>query len=186
MRRVETQLAKRYAQAFLNVFKDKISDATIETSEQLSILLKQHKHYLALLTVASCTPDIKQKILNTLLIKKGCLPRVYESLISLLIDHAREGLLSEVLHQIVQVYQQRHNILAFEIKSSHSVTDKELNGMGQFLAVQTGCDIIYTHRVDPSLIAGVRMESSCYVWEYSVRNSIKSLQNTFIHRERYG
>ncbi len=114
------------------------------------------------------------------MIKQFGLPPIFDRLIHLLIQDRRVVLLADILHKLSALYRDRHGIGHVLITSSHILNNEQLSGIKRFLARKTGLDIIYTHRVDRKLIAGIRLQGDSFVWEYSVR---KSLNNLLVHAD---
>ena len=104
------------------------------------------------------------------------LPSFFEKLITLLVHDKRAPLMSRVLKELVALYRKKHTIVFFEITSSHGLTHEQLDNIEQFLARKTGCDIIYKYEVDTTLIAGLRLQSDAFVWEYSIRKQLENMR----------
>lgn len=169
-------LAKKYAQAFFNVFGSKITEKKSNNVEDAYLFLSKNKDKLFYLGVPHVPAEIKIDVLHKILIDGHKLPTVFEKLIKLLVRDKRAPLIRLVLKQLVALYRQKHNIVFFEITSSHPLTQDQLDNVEQFLARETGCDIIYKYEVDNRLIAGLRLQSNLFVWEYSIRKHLDSLR----------
>lgn len=183
MKEVETTLSIRYAKAFLDVFKSDISDQTIEKVKQVVLLFQNNQPRISLLSLPLYSKQDQYTLLSTLLVEKAQLPNVFANLIDLLVKHRRASLITTVLHKIVVLYYQRNNISSFSITSSYELEESQLQSIQQFLAVQTGSVIIYTYTIDSDLIAGIRLQSTTNLWEYSVRKSIEAIRINFMEAE---
>jgi F0F1-type ATP synthase delta subunit len=99
----------------------------------------------------------------------------FTALIRVLLDENRGYLITAALRELVVLYQAAHNIMPCAITSSHPLSQEELDNVQQFLARQTGSDIIYTYSRDTSLIAGLRVQSKTILWEHSIRKQLREL-----------
>ncbi len=165
-------LARRYAQAFMNIHADDINKETFDYMRQTVSFFKQHKRALFFLELPYITDAQKQSILHQVLIQQCRLPKVFDALITQLIEHKRSFLIAEVLEQIVAIYLKLHNIEQFLITSSHELTKAQLNEIQRYLADRLGKDIIYEYKIDKNLIAGIRLLSDYHVWEYSIAQQL--------------
>ena len=75
-----------------------------------------------------------------------------------------------------QLYKNQINSIEFSIQSAQEIDDKQFESIKQFLGRLTNKKIIGIPSVDTSPIAGLRLQSNEYLWEYSVRKQIKALQ----------
>lgn len=182
MNPVVKKLAKKYALAFYDLYKKKITSSLVTRCQALASLLQEKKQLLSLLTLPVVSDDVQKTLLQAL-IKKAALPSFFSGLIDLLIEQKRIALLPAIFDELVQVYYDDNHIMLFAISSSHTLSQSQLKVLKQFLAVRTGDDIIYTYSVDPKLIAGVRMQSNTLLWEYSIKKSLAMMRVTFKHQQ---
>ncbi len=172
-------IAKRYAQAFLNVFIDSIALDDFHNICAAEQFLMQHKQALFLLKLPFINPAKKKEILNELCQKFRLIDK-FKELVELLVHDKRSFLLPDVLYYVSKLYQQRKGIMSFTIISSHRLGTDKLNSMQRFLAQESGCDIIYNYRVDKKLIAGIRLYSDTLLWEYSINKQLRNAYIAFI------
>ena len=66
--------------------------------------------------------------------------------------------------------------MEFSIQTAQEIDDKQLESIKRFLGHLVNKNIIGIPSIDTSLIAGLRLQSNEYMWEYSVRKQIKALQ----------
>lgn len=169
-------IAKKYAQAFLNVFDKKI---TYEDFKQFSVIVdffSHNKRLLSLLSWPLIDTQLKikalQEVLKAFKLNKSC----YHELIELLVSHKRAFLILKVFEQLCLQYKIRHNIMEFSIKSSHSLEKEDLDVLAQFLVNLTTKDIIYNYVIEKKLIAGIRLQSDVLLWECSVNKQLNHIK----------
>lgn len=173
------ELARRYAKAFTNVFFSQISVRDVENIFQAADYLALRRRTRFFLRLPVIDVSVKKQVLD-LVCKRFSLPLVVEQTIDLLLQHKRSYLLHDVLFYIAELYCARQNILAFTIKSSHHLSQESVEVIQNFLARKTGCTITYTNKIDKKLIAGIRLESSAFLWEYSIAKHLRRIQQLTI------
>jgi F-type H+-transporting ATPase subunit delta len=116
----------------------------------------------------------RSEAIKTFFVQFG-LNGIFDELIDLLIDDKRITLLIDVLEFIVRRYKSDFNIMDFVIVSSHQLTDKEQNQIKNFLERKTKKKVQYKIKVDPNLIAGLKIYSETLLWEHSIYSQLTSL-----------
>jgi ATP synthase F1 delta subunit len=170
----QIRLARNYAHAVLNVFGPSISRDDITHIQNIVLFLEQHKKALFFLRLTRIDQEVKLKALDALFVELSN-KKPFMALIRLLITDNRGHLVYRVLSELVDLYRTANHIMSCTITSSHELSQDELNKVEQFLARQTGDDIIYTYSRDASLIAGLRVQSQTILWEHSVRKQLREL-----------
>lgn len=160
-------LSRKYAKAFLNVYADAVTLQDVERVAKICVSLNQHRGLLSFFSWPVINDASKIQALKDMVTQYG-LPRVLHRLIELLSEHKRLELVLQVFQAIVVEYKKRHNIASVTIASSHEMQPEDLEIVKQFLAKLTGQVIMYTYKVDKSLIAGMRVASDTFVWEHSI------------------
>lgn len=172
---VDKNAAKKYAQAFMNVFPKAFGFNDVKKIEAAQFFLQTHKRTLFFLQLPQFDQERKNSMVADL-IHYFSLPHDFATIILLLIEHNRSFYIPEVLSWITQLYKEQINSMEFSIKTADEIDDKQLEVMKQFLGRLTHKKIIGTPSLDPSLIAGLRLQSNEYLWEYSIRKQIHALQ----------
>ena len=171
------ELSRKYAKAFNNVFAARLSLSDIEHIAQATDYLESRRRTCFFLRLPVIDDDTKKQAL-ILMCKRFSLPLAVENLIDLLLSHKRSYILPHVLTYIVELYKIRHKILNFTIASSHQLSEKTIETIQEFLAKQTGNTIMYIDKIDKKLIAGLRLESTTFLWEYSIRKHLRRIQQS--------
>ena len=172
---VDKNIAKKYAQAFMAVFPKSLTlndSSKIETAQKF---LQKHKSTLLFLQLPQYDEKRKESMVSDL-IGHFSLPHVFTKLLLLLISHNRSFYIPDVLWFIIELYKEQTNSVNFSIQSAHSLDQKQIESIKQFLGRLTGKNIIATPIIDTSLIAGLRLQSNNNLWEYSVRKHIQALR----------
>ncbi len=169
-------LANRYAKAFLLSFGKEITFTDFENIKRARDYLQKHSKDLFFLQLPKISKKQKVAIMQKIICKQFDLPLLFTKLFGLLVRDKKEQLVAIVFDSLCKLYQKMHNIESFSIESSTELSIEKVEKIKEFLARQTGADIIYTYAINPTLIAGLRMQSDTHYWEYSIKQQLKIIK----------
>lgn len=176
---VEVLLAKKYAAAYLNIHGASVDVQSLSKLESLQDYLQHEQDFLVMLNLPiiglALKKDKLKKVLHAYAVSESLLSLMY-----LVVSRSRALLLPEILKQIRLVYYERHKIMQCVIATSHPVTQSALEIIQRFITRKTGWSIVYSHVVDPTLIAGIRVTSDSMVWEYSISKQLNNVSVSLI------
>jgi ATP synthase F1 delta subunit len=167
-------IAKKYAHAFMNIYSSALSETDLIAIQEAQQFLQTHKRILFFLQLPQCKKKVAEMVED--LMRYFTLPHVLASLFLLLIQHNRSFYIPAVLFFIGVLYRTSRDIVHFLIISSHRLTGDQRAGIEAFLAYITHKNSTCTYMVQKKVIAGIRMQSDEYIWEYSVRKQLASLR----------
>jgi F-type H+-transporting ATPase subunit delta len=171
---VNKNIAKKYAQAFMAVFPKSLTFADMGKIEIAQKFLRAHKHILLFLQLPQFDHERKKSMVADL-IGHFSLPDQLSAIILLLITRNRSFYIPDVLTSINELYKKQTNCIEFSLKSAHNLNSTHIESIRQFLKRLLDKNIITTSSIDTSLIAGIRLQSNDYLWEYSIRKHIQTL-----------
>lgn len=171
----QQRIARRYAQAYCNVFGDDITPDSLERLVQLVDFLSTQKRILFFFRLPTLDHRIKEQGIATLC-ERYQLPESFKRLGALLVEHKRAFLLANVSNAIVREYNRRQKRERFTITSYPELQQSQKSIILASLAAQTGSTVEGTFTVDEKLIAGIRMRSDVHMWESSLAQQIRCLQ----------
>ena len=171
--------SKKYATAYLNVFHDNLTIDTITNISHAAQFLKNH----AVIMVVICAVGGNKKDQIEMLEKvfeyfKVTIP--FERLVDVLLKRNDLCLLPTVLLDICHLYKERNNLLDMTIKSAQSLDEQEIEKFEAFFAKHAQKKLLVKTEVDESLLAGVRLQSEVFLWEYSIASRLRSLRQKFV------
>ncbi len=173
------ELARRYAKAFNNVFATDLTLSDVENIAQAAEYLALRRRTRFFLRLPVIDFPVKKQVLD-LMCKRFSLPLAVEKIIDLLLIHKRSYLLHYVFSYLVELYYAHHAIETFTITSSHQLPQASIDVIKNFLVRKTGSTVIYTNKIDQKLIAGIRLESKSFLWEYSIRKHLRRVRQLVI------
>lgn len=193
MRYSQSAPAKQYAKAFLKVFGNdlKHSDNDLKHSDIDSVksviqFLKHHHNFMSLVSLLMSDNHDSNDYQGTIiqeLFDHFRLPVSLKSLVRVLIHHNKLSIFASVLTDICCLFYIQNNILEVTISSAVPLDQKSLKEFEQFFEKLSEKKIITTVVHDPSLIAGVAMQSDLYRWEYSIVARLAALQQNMLLKE---
>jgi ATP synthase F1 delta subunit len=168
-------LASRYAVAHLNIFGKLYTREHVQLIEQLLHYFQAHKEALFYLKLSCIKPSVKKSILINICARYG-LRDDFNELFDLLITHKRLFMIIDVLYALVRTYKERNAIVEWVVKSAIVLQPTDVGVIYQFLEKKTGMRAEYTSVIDKKLVAGIRVQSTTLLWEYSVRQQLKRIR----------
>ena len=169
---LNTLLARRYAQAFFNVYRQDMRDEHLPFIKKAVIFLRGHSTWSTFFDFSTARVDQQKQMIKSLL-KHFELPNKLEPLVVLLCVHKRMILLPEVLAQLAGLFLAYNGLVEFTITSMPQLADEQLQILIDFLQRRSEKKVRYTCIVDQRLIAGIRAQSSLLLWEYSIAKKLR-------------
>ena len=171
-------LAKKYAIAFLNIFEDVVDFNTYQAIEKMLHFFKHNRQAIVVLTMPNLEIAAKLELLEKIVDFYHAPKESVMKLASLLIKQQRLLLFPSVLLQIVRVYRERNQLASFTFCASHELSHDETAILSQFLAQKINKNILYNAVIDKELIAGIRLQSDTWLWEYSVEKQLRAIEHS--------
>lgn len=172
-------IAYKYAIAFLNVYRDRLTFDDIKNIHEAAQFLSKHRRALFLLKVPIIKQQIKQEGLYAFCRRFGLIDEVH-NLIKLLLKHKQAYLLADVLKAIVYWYQQQHHISNIMVTSSIVLPQSYRDAIVQFVDQRVMGIKQYRFEINPQLIAGIRIQSDTILWEISIDKRLRELAHASI------
>jgi len=176
---VAPYLARKYADAFVNIFGDELTVDDARVMQATGDFLASKHSALFFLRLPIIKDAVKREVLVHVAYEFK-LPTTVHILIDVLLHDKRASLIPSILHAISKLYYKRTDIASFTITSSHALSQEQLDRLVGFLEAWTQRAILYTHAIDPTLIAGIRMQSDTLLWEYSIHRKLAQIQQLFM------
>lgn len=100
-------------------------------------------------------------------------------LLDLLISDNRLVLIRGVIKAMCWLYQKHNALDICTITSSHQLRDDQLDQLQAFLERASGKKVLYTHKIDRSLIAGIRARGTTFIWEDSIAKRLRLIEQSY-------
>lgn len=176
---VKSELSKKYAQAYYHMYAGSIQKSSIQSLQQASNFLEHSKEILFLLGYGALNSQDVTRCIQ-LFIQRFALPETIEKICMLLLQHNRIFLLEMVLHDICCIYKQEQKEIDVTLSTAHELSPEQIASLTDFFISYSEGRVSVDVVRDPSLIAGVRMQSETWLWEDSVAKKLRALQQNVL------
>lgn len=176
---VKSELSKKYAQAYFHLYSESIQQSSLQSLQDASHFLSHSKEILFLLGYGTLESQEVARCVQ-LFIQRFNLPHTIEKLCMLLLAHSRIFLLGFVLHDICCIYKEKNNEIDVTVSTAHELSHEQLELLKEFFTFYSKAHVFMNVQRDPSLIAGIRMESETWLWEDSVAKKLRALQQNVL------
>ena len=170
-------VAKKYAQAFLNVFSCQVSKDNLDKWIALEKFLEQNKLFYIYLGIPSISYFTKQRVLTSIAHELK-LEKPIIKMMFLLLDHRRIEFLHAVLNKIILLYRRKNNIKKFVVTYSHDLNEEEKQEIIKFTENISGGEVVAEFVRDEKLICGLRIQSLTFLWERSVAKQLRGVKRS--------
>jgi ATP synthase F1 delta subunit len=173
----KTVLAKRYAQAFLNLFWDKLTSDDFEALCKVRSFFKDRKQACFLMNLAVLSFDLKYKALQTIRLDLG-LSESFDTLFGLILEHKRSDLFKELFDALCKEVDKRKEKIIFMVTTVGSLSSQQKKEITEFLERKTKKTVLCRYQEDMNLIAGIRLQSEQFLWEASLQDRLNKIQRS--------
>lgn len=178
-------LAHKYASAYAATLGASLTRSEYERLRAFGAFIKKYERSLVILSVPVIA-DYEKRLALERLSELYELPPSINALWALLIAHKRVQLVPACSEELCLLFEQREGIQRFVVSSSHELDVKSLALIKEYLEHTTGKTVIEEVVIDKRLIAGIRLQSDDYIWEYSVRKQLRTLSSLLANKGSYG
>jgi F-type H+-transporting ATPase subunit delta len=166
-------LAMKYARAFDESYEKGLSRTDVDNIYRSLDELKSNKDALAFLHLVPGASQMSV-VLDSFLEHFG-LDRILHSLIVLLGQHKRLWLVPEILEALCDLYKEEHRIITADVTSAQPLREDEKDTIKGVINRRFGNNAEIIYHIDKKLLAGIRIQTPDFLWEYSVDDHIRSI-----------
>ncbi|KKR96792.1 MAG: hypothetical protein UU47_C0007G0010 [candidate division TM6 bacterium GW2011_GWE2_41_16] len=176
MRRNDARLAKKYAQAFLVVFGDKLPVDFRQQLEDYRNFWSSNQVFVACLGMGHVLEADKKLALDTYVFKTSERRSFWLPLVTLLSNNGRMPFFGNVVIILQQLYEEKTKIVTGSFESYPLLSEDQQKNMREFFYKKTGYTITGPCRENAMLIAGIRMQGAFFLWERSIKKRMNALR----------
>jgi F0F1-type ATP synthase delta subunit len=179
MRYSQSFVAKQYSKAYFAEFGTQLKIEDIEHIKSAIRFFRRHHNFMSLVNLLHDSNKSSNVIIEELF-DHFLLPITLKKLIEVLIFHKRLVFFSQVLQDICCLYFLKNNILEVTITTATELEDHEREQFEKFFIKLSGKSIKSNVVLDQSLIAGIRMQSDLFLWQYSIAHRLQNLRQKML------
>jgi ATP synthase F1 delta subunit len=124
--------------------------------------------------------DVDKKRFIDLLFEKFHLFGSLKQLFYLLLKNKHIHLAADILRDIYGLYKIEHNISDLHLASSSDLSDEKIEEIKKIFTKLSGQQVVIRYSVNPGLIAGIRLQSDAFLWDYSIAQQLRKLKQELI------
>lgn len=177
----ESVMAKKYANAFVNLYFDEFTDTFLRKLTNLADFFKKNRYAYVYLRIPTISRRVKTEALDKIA-SAFKLEIEIKKLMYALLDNDRISILDTVLNYIQVVYRFREGIEIFKSISSHPLAQEEKEKVKLFIKNNTKNKILIKFLVDEKLIIGLRIQSNDFLWERSIEKQLNDIKKFMLRR----
>jgi len=170
-----SDLAKKYAQAYLHSFGEDHSLEDFSSMWRAAQFLSEHHSLLFYLSL-SMIHEVDKKRFIDIFFEKFHLFDSLKQLFYLLLKNKHIFLAADTLRDIYGLYKIKHKISDLQVSSSSDLSEEKIEEIKKFFTKLSGQQVVVRYSVNQDLIAGVRLQTETFLWEYSIAQQLRKLK----------
>lgn len=173
------EVAERYAQGLFELARE--TDTIREKKEQAALILKalaENPELSVFLRAVKVTKDEKKNLIASVFAEAADTDTI--NLIKLLIDKGRIGYFREIFQEYVRLADDELGIATAVVESARALKAEDIERIRLALVKKTGREIIMTTKINPELIAGIKVTVGNNVTDITMKTKIDSMKEALL------
>jgi len=169
----------RYSKALFDIAIEKNAVAEFKSAAaDVLAALKQDKDVVAMINHPGIPLDKKINAFQAAFL--GKIPEDFVGLFALMLKRGREDDIEGVLLHFDELYKEYSNLGTAILYSSELLSVDKINEIAQILSSKTGKSIQIEQIIEPSLIAGFRVELDGFVFDASIKHQMSQMKKQLL------
>ena len=169
---VTGSLARRYAKAILGLNDKKIADDL----RALAKAMATSAELVGSLTNPAIRKSDRRKVIDSLLDRIGAVP-LTKNTVYLLLDGERLASLPAISRELDAMIEAKSGRVSAEVVSARPLDASQLSQITAALEKVSGKKVTISKREDPDMLGGVIAKIGDTVYDYSLRNQLRTLRD---------
>lgn len=173
------EVAERYAQGLFELARE--TDTIREKKEQAALILKalaENPELSVFLRAVKVTKDEKKNLIASVFADAADTDTI--NLIKLLIDKGRIGYFREIFQEFVRLADDELGIATAVVESARELKAEDIERIRLALVKKTGREIIMTTKINPEVIAGIKVTVGNNVTDITMKTKIDSMKEALL------
>lgn len=173
------EIAQRYAQGLFELARENGTiEAKKEQAEQLLRAFRENPDVNILLRAVKITKEEKKNFIMAVFSKAADGDMI--RLMKLMVDKGRVYYMQKTLEDFVRLAEDSMGIEHAVVLSARPLREADLTRIRNALQAKHGKKIVLENRVDPSVIAGIKVTVGSNVTDATMKNRIDSMRETLL------
>lgn len=173
------EIAERYAQGLFELARE--SNTVREKKEQAELILKaiaDNPELTVFLRAVKVTKEEKKNLIAEVF--KDAADQETINLIKLLLDKGRIGYFREIFTEYVRLADEELGIATATVESARELKAEDIERIRKALIRKTGREIVMKTKINPDLIAGIKVTVGNNVTDITMKTKIDSMKEALL------
>lgn len=173
------EIAERYAQGLFELARE--SNTVREKKEQAELILKaiaDNPELTVFLRAVKVTKEEKKNLIAEVF--KDAADQETINLIKLLLDKGRIGYFREIFTEYVRLADAELGIATATVESARELKAEDIERIRKALIRKTGREIVMKTKINPDLIAGIKVTVGNNVTDITMKTKIDSMKEALL------
>ncbi len=176
---MKSEVAERYAEGLFDLAKE--NGTVEEKKDQAEELIRQfdeNENLELFFRAVKITREEKKKFIADVLGREADQDVVH--FLELIIDKGRSFYIRQILEAYTELADGELGIVRGTVASARPLKDEDLKEIKEALQKKTGKKYILRNKIDPSLIAGIKVTTGSQVVDLTMKTKIEDMKNTLL------
>lgn len=176
----ENSIAKRYAYAIVKSIKNEREYQGIKNElEEFLRLLMEYPDFKAGMETLLFSKNQKKEILETINKKIKFKEKTFNFLLSI-VEENRMDILDSIISSMEELWFEKNGIERLKVYSAVALSDKLEKKLITKLESSFNKKIVIEKEIDPSLIAGIKIQRVSIFYDFSIEGNLKKLKDALL------
>lgn len=174
----------RYSKALFEIaVESNLVEEYNKAAKDMLTVLTSEKELTAVMNNPSIPVTERMGVVKTVF--SGKVPEAFMGILDLLFKRGRQKQLPDMLRHFEQLYKEYKRVADAKLYSATQLSPQKLSEISGILSKKLDKIINLELVVDPSLLAGFRVEVDGFVFDSSIKNQLAGLKKQLLGAERY-
>jgi F-type H+-transporting ATPase subunit delta len=174
-------IAKKYAQALLNIHFENMNQRCFNSLVALEDFFSNNKEVSICLSIPTISNDMKEYILEKIFEKLNICNTI-KILVNPLLQHRRIEMFRDIIRHIIIMIRELNDIITLHVITSHKLAEEEQKKIIVKLRKMSKTKIFVLFNVDSKLVAGIKIYCNNMLWESSVSSRLKKIERAILQQ----
>ncbi len=176
----ENSLAKRYANALIKTIKNEKEYLAVKHElEEFRKLMNEYDDFKAGMETLLFSKNQKKDVLDSINKKVKFSEKTYNFLISL-VDENRVIILDSIIRLLEELWFEKNGIEKMKVFSAVALNAKLEKKLVAKLEESFNKTIVLEQEIDPSLIAGLKIQRGSIFFDFSIEGNLRKLKDALL------
>ncbi|MBP7215412.1 MAG: ATP synthase F1 subunit delta [Candidatus Kapabacteria bacterium] len=172
----EKRIAQRYAKALFLIAQDEQKMEILHNNIlYIQNVLQKSRDLTLLLKNPIISPNKKIRILEDIF--GSNVDDIIIKFLIFVVKKNRENLVSNILAEFIDMYNEANNLVEVEIVSAHPLNDQSKEKIIESVSKLINKNVIPRYKINPKIIGGIQLKFADYLYDASVKKQLETLNN---------